>query len=182
MIDELKLMFLASRKFENGEAIRGGALVTDGATKPIEFKCTDPIRPTTLQRTLYGGVLEEHVLVQLIGKTLVEKVAAKPLSVVLVREPLFLQLRPLVDVPILYLLRDAEAAGVPEHVDADDRQLLTTSSGSYEPLLIGAHKDYVAEREKQRAMLRDVFAHYDLMEPFERVAAALEQVHIQRDK
>ena len=66
--DDVRLMFISTKDFADGEAIRGGMLVTDAQTKPLEFRCTDPVRPTSLQKVLYGKMLENHVLVTLIGK------------------------------------------------------------------------------------------------------------------
>lgn len=48
-----KLMFLDVALFEDGAAIRGGVLVTDLDTKPYEFRCTSPVRPTHLQSFIW---------------------------------------------------------------------------------------------------------------------------------
>lgn len=101
-VDELKLMFLTSQDFSKGAAVRGGMLVTDNQAKPLEFRCTSPIRPTGLQRVLYGQMLDTHILLTLIGIPLVRSASERP-SIILVRDKRFLALRDKVDVPVVWL-------------------------------------------------------------------------------
>ena len=70
MATDSRLAFLGSAKFDNSEVTRGGILVTDAETKPLEFRCTGPIRPTSFQRLLYGTVMERHIPVELVGVSL----------------------------------------------------------------------------------------------------------------
>ena len=61
MEEELNnLAFVALAEVEEG-VLRGGILVTDAQGKPVEFRCTSPIRPNAVQRTLYGGTLMTHI-------------------------------------------------------------------------------------------------------------------------
>ena len=60
-----KMAFLDVYTFENNSGIMGAILVTDADTKPMEFRVTAPIKPTNFQKTLYGDVLLEHILVEL---------------------------------------------------------------------------------------------------------------------
>ena len=78
MKEELKyLAFVTLSEVEDG-VLRGGILVTDAHGKPVEFRCTSPIRPNTVQRTLYGGTLMPHIAVELVGKPLIQAVQASP--------------------------------------------------------------------------------------------------------
>ena len=47
------LAFVTLAEVEEG-ILRGGILITDTKGKPVEFRCTFPIRPNAVQRTLYG--------------------------------------------------------------------------------------------------------------------------------
>jgi hypothetical protein len=181
MPTDIKLLFLASSRFERGEAIRGGALVTDSSTKPLEFRCTDPIRPSPLQKTLYGGMLEEHVLLELIAKPLLRTLAAKP-QIVLVREPLLLQLRPSVELPVFCVATDKDFSAHQTDAGTQSPMLLNSDTGRFEPVVISAHADYGEERDAQRAALAEVFRHHNLLEPFERIATALQQVHTKTEE
>jgi hypothetical protein len=63
----LRLAFLSRASFDNGVVSRGEILVTDGETKPLEFRCTSRIRPSSLQKVLYGKTLDGHMALDLIG-------------------------------------------------------------------------------------------------------------------
>ena len=83
------LAFLESYTLSDKEGIMGAILVTDTDTKPVEFRVTAPITPTNFQRTLYGKVLMEHILVELISAPLLNAVSLD-LDLIIVRNPLFL--------------------------------------------------------------------------------------------
>src|SRR3990172_13235474 len=97
-IKEQRLFFIDTELFDNGTAIRGGVIITDGETKPYEFRCTSPIRPTALQRVLYGDTLDEHIHIELVGIPLLKAAKEEP-SLVIVRKPVLLNVRPKVSVP-----------------------------------------------------------------------------------
>ena len=67
------LAYIILADVEDG-VLRGGILVTDAHGKPVEFRCTSPIRPNAVQRTLYGGTLMPHIAVELVGVPLVHAV------------------------------------------------------------------------------------------------------------
>jgi len=177
MPNDFKLMFLAAHRFENDEVFRGAFLITDDNTTPLEFRCTSPVRPTALQKTLYGGILDQYILVNLIGIPLVRSATIRP-DLILVRDPSFLELRPQIDIPILRIFKDIEVD--PEIDDKPQATLITSESGKFEPVLIGTHKDYIEERETLRASLNEIFRRRSLMEPFKRINTALQQVHEQK--
>lgn len=173
----ISLMFLAGKHFDSGKTVRGAFLLTDAATKPLEFRCTNPIRPTQLQTMLYGEILEEYILVELIGQPLVKSAKEVP-SLVLVKEAKFLQLRTKIDIPVVLITKEerintaGESAGV--------FQLLNSVSGKFDPVVISVNPEFPDDKELARHLLSEVFNRHDLAEPFARVITALEQVHIQK--
>jgi hypothetical protein len=174
---ELRLLFLASQRFEDGKAIRGAFLLTDQNTKPLEFRCTNPIRPTQLQTILYGSSLEEHVMVHLIGLPLLNSVKDK-LHLVLVNEGDFLKVREKVPTPIVRVSREG-AVAISSEKDTAPR-LLVSRSGRFDPITLTPHPKFDSDRDQAKAILAEVFNSYDLVEPFGRIANALDQVHAQK--
>ena len=73
-----KVAFLGYLQFDNGASYRGAILVTDDCGKPLEFRCTAPVKPTAVQRTLYGSTLTPHLLVALIAKPLMDALNEEP--------------------------------------------------------------------------------------------------------
>ncbi len=163
----LRLAFLDTSLFEDGAVIRGAALITDPETRPCEFRCTSSIKPSTVQRVLYGDTLEEYILVELVGLPLM-RAAKEKASLVLVKNPLFLQMRPALACPVVLVSRDSRSA-------------LSSDAGSeLKPVIISSHREFPAEASTARQMLATVMQKRDLLEPFERVRAALAEAHKQR--
>ncbi len=73
-----KVAFLGYLEFVNSASYRGAILVTDDWGKPLEFRCTAPVKPTAVQRTLYGSTLTPHLLVALIAKPLMDALNEEP--------------------------------------------------------------------------------------------------------
>jgi hypothetical protein len=161
MIEEIKLLFLTSQCFEQGKAIRGGALVTDGKTRPIEFRCTSPIRPNNYQKVLYGSTLDSYIFVDLIGIPLVNK-TQENINLVLVEDDRFLPMRPHIDVTVTRLQQSSRQEGSPF-------------------LSLKLHPKFKNEKKFAESSLKPLFEQgIDLMEPFERVQLALEQAHARK--
>src|ERR1035438_1203629 len=86
---QTSIAFLGYREFDDGAAYRGAILVTDEWSKPLEFRCTAPVRPTDLQRTLYGKSLLPHILTELIGAPLISSVREKPQLILIAEDAFF---------------------------------------------------------------------------------------------
>jgi hypothetical protein len=165
---DMRLLFLDTALFEEGNVIRGGTLITDLETKPYEFRCTSPIKPTQLQRMLYGDTLEEYIHVELIGLPLVNASKEKP-NLLLVRNPVLLRIRPIVAYPVVLLRRGQ--GSVANAGEAD---------GTIKPITISSHRDFPAETSSAQMMLGTLMQRRDLLEPFDRLQIALTEAHKQR--
>jgi len=72
-----KIGYLLVDRFENGN-YTGGIMITDRYGIPREFKYTEPIRPTKLQKILYGKALERYIKNEVIVKNLISKIENTP--------------------------------------------------------------------------------------------------------
>lgn len=174
-MEEIKICFISSSKFENDSVIRGAVLITDEETKPLEFRITAPIRPTAFQRTLYGEILDEHILVELISIPLLGALSKKP-DMVVVRDPLFLAANSRQDIPVVRVFKDGEA----RFVGDNKSEQLSSISGRYEPILIETSKELESKLPELRKQLSVVFSKRSLLEPFDRIATALQEAHSQK--
>lgn len=171
-----KLLFLATHHFREDNATRGAFLLTDGETKPLEFRCTDPIRPSTLQSVLYGDMLRRHILVELVGAPLV-KAVTEDLTVILVSDPEFLELRSRINVPMILIGNDRQVA----NLDTENSfEMLSSTSGKFEPIVFTSNPHFPDDAANVREMLAAIFSRNNLLEPFSRIAKALDQVHQQK--
>jgi hypothetical protein len=61
----------------------GGIMITDAYAIPIEFKYSEPIKPTGLQKILYGNSIEKYLMVDVIAKKLLQNIQEKPKYILL---------------------------------------------------------------------------------------------------
>lgn len=154
--EDRTLAFLDLATFDDGAALRGGCLVTDGLTRPIEFRVSGPIRPTSLQKVLYGETLQEYICTDLVGLPMLQDLEHKP-DIVLVRDAEFLKLRPRVEIPVLWVR--------------------ATVDGQF---VLQAFPGYEQEAETGRDTLPRRLRGRNVMEPFQRIYSALEEAHNQK--
>lgn len=172
IIEIATIGFLGIHRFENRSAIRGAILVTDVNTKPLEFRVTAPIRPQTFQEMIYGEILEEHVSVELIGMPLLDAVQNKP-DLIIVRDPLFLKLNLQQSVPTVLLLKEDE----PLIGKGLSTNVLTSESSNYSTVKIFVSNKFESNLKEILEKLQLIFTSRDLMEPFNRLENACEDVH-----
>lgn len=147
------IAFLDVATFDDKKAFRGGILVTDINTYPIEFRVTSPIRPTALQTVLYGNTLESYMYVELITLPLIRAIKSKPL-LVLTRSDNLLEARKKIRLPLL---------GV------------SNSDG----FSIKTHPNFDKELHAAKSILGKMNPDL-LMESFSRIQAALGEAHKQK--
>ena len=64
--------FLVVRAGGDGTYV-GGLMVTDASGLPVDFRYTDPVTPTRLQRALYGNVLDRYLRSEVVLRTLLDE-------------------------------------------------------------------------------------------------------------
>lgn len=66
------------KMYSEKDSYLGGMMIVDERGIPLEFKYTDIINPSKLQKVLYGDVLEKYLKEEVIMGNLVEKIENKP--------------------------------------------------------------------------------------------------------
>ena len=168
--------FLAVHTTQEGEGYIGGILVTDEAGIPKEFRCTRPIRPTATQKALYGANLKPHVFNQLVGVPLILSLVEEAHFCV-VAEPVLLQVRDYVDIPVFNFQRYGDVLSVmPAQSDGANTSAqsmrIDSEHGGFQPIEATCHRGYESDLEGIEDLSR-LFNQVDLLEPFERIAIAL---------
>ena len=175
-----KIAFLGYMELDNGASYRGAILITDDWGKPLEFRCTAPVKPNAVQRTLYGQTLLPHVLVELIGEPLLRAVQERP-EIIIIQENLFFDLRHKTDTPVVRLRRQgADVKLSSEEAEKAKPLVMASESGKFDPIVMEAHWQFVGDMDYSREKLRELFGRWDLVEPFERLTKGLEYVHQQK--
>jgi hypothetical protein len=178
---QLGLAYFAMRQTSDKQGYVGAILVLDERGIPKEFRCTHPIRPTLVQKSLYGANLETHVSLDLFGKPLVNALTTKPIAC-LVETRRLLGLRELVSLPILHVLRLGETLSAESGATANAQsnaaqklasQKMNSTYDGFQPVSVSWLDGFENDFGATKAGLEQVFRYIDLVEPFERISTAL---------
>lgn len=120
-----------------------------------------------------------HIAVRLIAGPLVNALRESP-EVVIVRREMLLEAQPELPIPIFRLLKQAQVADAGLSDEEVVAGTIQCSTGRFEAVIVQTHRERPADVGEKRAKLSNVLASRDLLEPFERVSQALDQVHAQK--
>ena len=150
----------------------GGLMVTDTSGLPVDFRFTDPVTPTRLQRALYGGVLDRYLRSEVVLRTLMEALEQPP-SLLVVDDPSLLD-EP-VDICPMAFVGPSRSAGLGPvgtlNSQGSSTFLLQVSEAGH-PLRITLPSES-GDEEQVAATLSELGGRMDVLEPLERVRAAL---------
>lgn len=168
-----KIAFLETYDVENNGGVMGAILVTDADTKPQEFRVTAPIKPTSFQKTLYGDVLHEHILVELVSIPLLNAINEQ-VDLILVKDPFFLGVNSKQGIRVVRLFNEGEEKS---RKSSKSEEL---SFGGNGKTLIETSKKFDSEISVIKDELDKLSEGRNLLEPFERLKLACEQVNQQK--
>jgi len=170
-----KIAFLETFNLEENSGLMGAILVTDADTKPLEFRVTAPIKPTSFQKTLYGDVLHEHILVELISVPLLNAINEQ-VDLILVKDPFFLGANNKQGVRVVRVFHENDGSS---RASSKPEELPFSSNGNGKTLLETSRK-FESELPVIKEELTKLAEGRNLLEPFERLKLACEQVHQQK--
>jgi hypothetical protein len=172
-----KLIADAERK-----RMMGALLVTDELGKPEEFRVTYPVKPTLIQRQLYGESLFPHVGIELCGLPLYKALKARP-SLMVVSHAEFLLLGDEIESLLVHIERAGTTLALKSVGSSTSHQTVDSSSGRFESLRVSYPDSYQQDRRAQAAALvADFFRAIDLVEPFVRIDTAVRILQEQDEK
>ncbi len=174
----LAIGFLTVIEFPE-QGLFGGYLILNRLSRPLEFHCTTPIKPTRAQQILYGPTLQPYLYGEQIGRTLATSAKTRPVAVLTDREPA-LALREFIDVPVVLVPGQSSPAG---GEDTDSRYRIDAAHVNPHRLAafqLGPHRlmvpaESATDREAVVAALGEIADSFDFREPFERIREAIEE-------
>ena len=178
--NDTHIAYFVVRTTQDRQGFVGGLLVIDGKGIPQEFRCTLPMRPTLVQRTLYGDKLEPYIFIELMGAKLIEALDTRPFCCI-VESADMLNLRQHCDIPIIRFEKSSRGSVSSADLRGDETHSMTPA-GSNGDVNFEYHHDYPADYESVRGFLRYVSENIDLLEPFERVANSISMLSHNDDR
>lgn len=150
------------------EGYIGAILVTNNDGVPLEFRCTHAVKPTAIQRQLYGGTLQPHIGIELCGKPLLKELRNRP-TIIVVKDGFLLGTRTSESEPVVLL---TPASGLIETSDSTVQQARIESSlGNFEPLVLFPSPHHQEDIKMASESLQNI--RFDPLEPFKRIQTAL---------
>lgn len=158
---------------ENEDAeYQGSVLITDFKGIPLEFRCTHPLTPDAVQRSLYGEALRAYLGVEICGKPLLHAVKTKP-TLLFVDKPFLLKLAEHAPCPTFLVQERVEDTVVnpSAHVDAAYQVEILPSRSNDQPSMELVTTGEVTP--KTRALIVQLSVEVDLVEAFGRMKNAV---------
>lgn len=155
----------------------GGVMVTDAHALPLEFRYTEPVKATKLQKVLYGDVLEKYIQCDVIAANLVNKLEQKP-DLLIVSDT---NLLPSLDSSRYkaIMLSGSRVAplkefGVQQDINDTEFYLQITDSGA--PARVKLNSGDPAKKTEIARILTECGRTMDLLEPLYRVETAIKML------
>jgi hypothetical protein len=179
---EENVAFFSLEPTKDKKGVIGAILVTDDLGMPQEFRVTYPVKPTNLQKRLYGESLLVHIGVTLCGEPLYNALRHKP-ELLLVSRDKFLILANRIDTEVAHLKRAGEAILVGDDEEEIISKKMSSKSGRYKPINVHFPLDIDDDREEKiTSLIEKYFQGIDLLEPFERIKSALDALSEQDER
>ncbi|MDR3321868.1 MAG: hypothetical protein LBS93_05405 [Synergistaceae bacterium] len=158
---------------------RGAALVTDGRGIPVDFRYTEPVRPTRLERILYGGALDIYLREEVILENLLSAIEAKPALWLVDDFELVRPVQKLSKLPAFVLeptqRSPLESSGKFE-TTAEEGVFIFQADNISAPLRLSLSGENVSKVAQTVEILTAAAEDMELMEPFSRIERAFEAV------
>lgn len=175
-MNEWKVGYISSYNLADNSYV-GGLMVTDSYGIPLEFKYTEPIRPTKIQKILYGQALEKYIKKEVIFLNLLNSITNKPDLLVTLEEHL-LEFANTVSFPVISLEETSLAplveVGVAQEINKKEFVLQVSPSGS--PIRITLVEENLDMKQKVQRIILDLEKSMNLIEPLARVEGALKAI------
>ncbi len=162
----------------------GAVLITDENSVPLEFRCTHPIKPSEIQKLLYGNMLLPYISINLCGLPLLKSLNIKP-SILIVQKESFLDVRENSDIPLIYIKTSGEILDI-QASSGDGSQLfsqiLDLKEETSTPTKIYTKSKFKDDIKSNINILNNVLSKINPLEPFERIQKAIDMISSQDER
>jgi hypothetical protein len=165
----------------NENSYVGAILITNNEGLPLEFQCTYPIRPTAIQKILYGAPVKNYIGINLCGETLLEKIDNKP-TLIILNQYYLLGLREKVQCPVIFLRSDSQAGNGETIIELPESEITTGKEITNKKYLISTMPKFNEEILQSLDDIKNIFSFINPMEPFERIRQALTEIKEKDEK
>jgi len=162
----------------------GAILITDENSVPLEFRCTHPIKPSEIQKQLYGNMLLPYISLNLCGLPLLKSLNIKP-SMLIVQKESFLDVRDNNDIPLICIKTSGEIMDIQASSDDGNQlfsKIIDLKERASTPLKLYTKNKYKDDLEKNINNLNNILGKINPLEPFERIQKAIDMISVQDER
>jgi hypothetical protein len=168
-----KIAFFNLYEIEGGESLIASILITDEFGIPLEFKCTQSIKPTAIQKTLYGDKMRSYIAVKLCGLPLINSINNRP-EILYVNDISLLEIRKYIDIPTIFVSRAGEIINLSSVGDNENEKYkLEDTNGQFQSLVMRSSFIFKDDIKTTKELANLLFVNFDLVEPFERMLKSI---------
>jgi hypothetical protein len=168
-----KIGYLSLYETEITDSFVGTFLVTNEYGLPLEFKCTHAIKPTAIQKALYGDQLKPFISINLCGIPLLNSLQNKP-DLIITNHNFILAIRLSINTPTIYIRHAGETLNISSADEETPKERIESEVKDFKPIIIACHPDYKNENQQVKQIANQIFANFDIIEPFERMQKSVE--------
>jgi len=171
-MEKIRIGYFATYKTE--EMYIGGVMITSDQSIPLEFKYTEPIKPTRIHKIIFGKVLEKYISEEVIKKNLLKEIKNVP-AIYFVTELELIGEDTSNHVPMV-ALQNTTLPGLNtpgEFQRVKEKEVIVQPLTSKNPLKLTFFSPEPDVQEKALNNLRSVIDKIDIYEPFSRIETAL---------
>ncbi len=151
----------------------GAILVLDDKGIPQEFRVTQAIKPTIIQKQLYGKSLLEYIGVTLCGKPLYNILRVKPVAIIVNQKEL-IELGSEIDCYLVNIRTIDDTLVINNGTEKEPTKIVSLND-EFRPLSSTFPRNYNEEKIMECIKHVTEFTHaIDLLEPFNRIKVALD--------
>ncbi len=159
----------------------GAILVIDKKGIPQEFRVTHSIKPTVIQKQLYGESLVEYIGVTLCGLPLYNSLKVKPKALI-VNQKILLGIGDEINCFVAFAKNPGETYVLGENHDEETGKI-TSDNGLFKPLFVSYPQNYDQQKElDSQEYLQGFATSVDILEPFKRIKTALDALAEQENQ
>lgn len=176
-MEDKKLAYLITKQLQSG-SILGAILICDTKGFPLEFRYTEPINPTKIQRVLYGNNLDKYLKVDVILDSLL-KVLSTNYDFLLVSDEVLLEYK---DAKSLFKIQTTQnpiLAGNDKIQITNDNECLLRTAIAEMPLRLTFPKKFKCEGQEFDNITKSLVAigeNFDIWEPMNRVQKSVDLI------
>lgn len=176
-MEERKLAYLITKQVQSG-GILGAVLICDTKGFPLEFRYTEPIIPTKIQKILYGNNLEKYLKVDVILDSLL-KVVANSFDYLIVSDESLLEYKDAKSIFKVSVTQNPLLSGNDKIQKTGDNECLIRIKLSESPLRLSFPKKFKCEGpefDDITATLLEMGESIDILEPMGRVQKSVDLI------